>query len=88
MTLKRGTQFARVILKETKSLLSESIPLSGVRLIGVGISNLEPAGKGKQLSLFGIGKSEEKKWQRAERAIDDILNRFGEEALGPGSLLE
>jgi len=88
VTLQRGTQLARVMLKEAKSLLPEPIPLAGVRLIGVGLSNLEPAGHREQISLFETGESKEEKWERAEKAIDDILNRFGEGALGPGSLLE
>jgi DNA polymerase-4 len=88
VTFQKGTQSARVILKEAKKLLSESIPTSGVRLIGVGVSKLERGGYKEQLSLFDTGESEGKKWQRAERAIDDILNRFGEGALGPGSFLE
>jgi DNA polymerase-4 len=88
VTLQRGTQLARVMLKEAKALLPEPIPLAGVRLIGVGLSNLESAGHVEQISLFETGESKEEKWERAEKAIDDILNRFGEGALGPGSLLE
>ena len=54
----------------------------------MGLTNLEPAGHVEQISLFETGESKEEKWERAEKAIDDILNRFGEGALGPGSLLE
>jgi len=88
VTLKRGTQLARVILKEAKALLPESVPRQGVRLIGVGLSNLQQAGRGEQISLFEEGRGKEGKWKRAERAVDEILTRFGEGALGPGSLLE
>lgn len=88
VTLKRGTQLARVILKEAKALLPESVPPAGVRLIGVGLSNLQQAGRGEQISLFEEGRGKEGKWKRAERAVDEILTRFGEGALGPGSLLE
>ncbi|MDZ7859056.1 MAG: hypothetical protein U5O15_00060 [Candidatus Krumholzibacteriota bacterium] len=55
MTLKRGTQLARVILKEAKALLPESVPRQGVRLIGVGLLNLQQAGRGEQISLFEEG---------------------------------
>ena len=60
----------------------------GIRLIGVGVSNLEPAGDGGQLDLFFAREPGEEKWARAEAAIDEITERFGKGIVEPGTAIE
>jgi DNA polymerase-4 len=63
-------------------LLSQVDPAPGVRLLGVSASNLvgTPA---RQLSLEDALQP----WDEATRAVDEVRRRFGDDALGPASLV-
>ena len=63
-------------------LLGQVDPSPGVRLLGVSASNLvsRPA---RQLSFDDATGP----WQDATRAVDEVRRRFGEEALGPASMV-
>jgi DNA polymerase-4 len=90
-TLGEPTQLGETIYHEALRLLAVYNPGSKVRLVGVGVSNLEPldAGEGpSQMSLFGASKGAEEKWEKVERATDEIARRFGRGAVRRGSLLE
>jgi DNA polymerase-4 len=54
-----------------------------VRLIGLGVTNLVPAGAARQLAL-----DEDDRWSRLERAADRARNRFGDAAVTRGALLD
>ena len=54
-----------------------------VRLIGLSVTELGPAGEG-QLPLFGPDASRR---ERLGRALDRLVERFGEDSVGPASLL-
>jgi DNA polymerase-4 len=64
------------------TLLEQVDPSPGVRLLGVSASNLveRPA---RQLSLEEAAPA----WDEATRAVDRIRRRFGEDAVGPASLV-
>jgi len=90
-TLGEPTQLGETIYHEALRLLAVYNPGSKVRLVGVGVSNLEPlnAIEGpSQMSLFGASKGAEEKWEKVERATDEIARRFGRGAVKRGSLLE
>ncbi|HUV36808.1 MAG TPA: DNA polymerase IV [Patescibacteria group bacterium] len=87
-TLDRPTQVGRTIYGEAVRLLEAERLAKKVRLIGVGVSNLEPAGDRGQLDLFFERSPGEEKWERAERAIDEVVRRFGRDAIKPGSALD
>lgn len=60
-----------------------------VRLLGVGVSNLEPAGGARQLDMFGEAEPTESDRDRTlSRLTDEVRSRFGAEALIPGRVLE
>jgi len=88
-TLARPTGSGEVIFKEAYSLLRDFPLKKKVRLIGVGVTSLEPAGDfQRQTGLFESIDPLEEKWEKAERAIDKIIEKFGEDALKRGTLKE
>jgi DNA polymerase-4 len=90
-TLGEPTQLGETIYHEALKLLAVYNPDSKVRLVGVGVSNLEPldAIEGPaQMSLFGASRGAEEKWEKVERATDEIAKRFGRGAVKRGRLLE
>jgi DNA polymerase-4 len=87
-TLDGATHSAKVIYGEAVKLLAAYPLESDVRLVGVGVSGLEPAGRRSQLGLFEETAVADKKWERAEAAMDEIVKRFGHGAVKRGTLLE
>jgi len=87
-TLAVGTDDGLVVARVATELLG-SLPVErGVRLIGVGLSSLGPAGGSSQLelSLSGVGTPAgdlPNGRGAALRAADEVRERFGEEAIAP-----
>jgi DNA polymerase-4 len=69
------------IARTATSLLAGIDPSPGVRLLGVGVSNLSEAAL-RQLTLEETGS-----WSGASAAVDRIRERFGAGAVGPASLV-
>jgi len=59
-----------------------------LRLIGVGISGLEPESGGGQFAMFEGPSPGGEKWDRVERAVDSLIERFGSGAVRKGRQLE
>ena len=72
-----------VIARAAVALLDQVDVTPGVRLLGVGVSNLVEDGA-RQLSLEDVG--DEAAWTDASRAVDAIRSRFGADAVGPAAL--
>jgi DNA polymerase-4 len=90
-TLDEPTQLGETIYHEAVKLLAVYNLRSKVRLVGVGASNLEPLdspGTPAQMTLFRESRKANEKWEKVERAADEIARRFGEGAVKRGSLLE
>jgi DNA polymerase-4 len=88
VTLEKPTCTGKVIYAEAAKLLDAHDLRTEARLIGVGVSNLEAADPGGQLSLFRESDPDEDKWEKAEKAVDEILRRFGDGKVKRGRLLE
>ncbi|MBP7677585.1 MAG: DNA polymerase IV, partial [Thermoanaerobaculia bacterium] len=85
-TLPEPTDLAEVVLEAARELFRDRIALNGrgVRLLGVGVSGLEPPGAG-QPSLFSDERQE--KLRALARTADEIREKFGKAALARARLL-
>ena len=90
-TLPEPVDTGPAVSRTAVSLLEGVDPGPGVRLLGVGVSNLS-AGAARQLSLLAStepdsGGASDADWERATAAIDQIRSRFGDSAVGPAALI-
>ena len=77
------TQDGLTIYREASALLARVAFRQPVRLIGLSVSALDPAGEG-QLPLLG---PDTLRGERLARALDRLVDRFGEGSILPASLL-
>jgi DNA polymerase-4 len=78
------------IIRVAAMLLDGVDVSSGVRLLGVGITNLME-GTEAQLSFddfFPANDARTPQWDEATRAVDEVRRRFGERSLGPAVLAD
>lgn len=80
VTLKKPTQSSDKIYSEAKKLLEKYDLRKKVRLIGVGASGLVGHDIPEQMDLFSE-KKKSKNWERVDRAIDSISDKFGKYAV-------
>jgi DNA polymerase IV len=84
----RGTE----ITERAAVLLDRVGAVPGVRLLGVGVSNLTggPAEHQLQLDLGvsdGAAPDRREEWDRANRAVDEVRSRFGSGSIHPARLV-
>ena len=82
VTLPTAVDTGPGIARAAKDLLDHVDPSSGIRLLGVSVTNLVDDGA-RQLSLDDVAHAG---WDDASRAVDDIRRRFGDDAIVPASL--
>ena len=80
-TLDDPTQLSDVIFRVGRTLLAREADGTSYRLLGIGLSKIEPADRCDQPNLL-----DERASRRAatERAVDMLRAKFGEEALQKG----
>ncbi|MGZ0230058.1 MAG: DinB/UmuC family translesion DNA polymerase, partial [Acidimicrobiales bacterium] len=83
ITIDHSTDSGRSIAREAKQLLAKVEIKPGVRLLGVGVTNL--GGDGSRQLRLG---EEVDLWDEAERTVDEIRDRFGSGSIGPAVLAE
>jgi len=87
MTLKEATDDGKEIFRNCCLLLKKTeAGERAVRLLGVAVSKLEVAEKNRQRCLFAEAGGSQKS-KKVNRALDIIQERFGEDAIVPGTLL-
>ncbi|MGH3650402.1 MAG: DNA polymerase IV [Acidimicrobiia bacterium] len=82
VTVPSAVDGSRQLFKVAGELLAAIDTERPVRLLGLGVSSLEPADLPTQLD---IGSDEG--WERVEDAVAEVRERFGEAAVGPARLL-
>jgi DNA polymerase IV len=82
ITLPAAIDSGPAVARAAKELLDHVDPSTGVRLLGVSVSNLVDEGA-TQLTLDDTLQTG---WGDASRAVDDIRTRFGDEAIVPAAL--
>jgi DNA polymerase-4 len=88
MTLGEPTQSTDVIYRCSVKLLEEVDSHHKFRLVGVSVSGFDRAkGRQAQLGLFTEKDPREKSWEDAEKAMDAIKDKFGQNAIKRGHLL-
>lgn len=87
-TLDAATDRGTELVDEVWRLLSQLPVERGVRLIGVGGSNLTSEEPARQLTLDdgAAGTDRAGEWDAANRAVDDVRSRFGGGVIGPARL--
>jgi DNA polymerase-4 len=81
-TLPEAIDTGTAVAGVARELLDHVDPSPGVRLLGVSASNLG-AKQAQQLSLDDATPQ----WDEATRAVDEVRERFGADAVGPASLV-
>lgn len=86
-TLDRPTQSGMTIYKAAAALFRDYLLTDDLRLIGVGASGLLPADTPVQQDLFSAAAGSREKWDKADRALDDITLKFGRDTIKRGTLV-
>lgn len=81
LTLPEPTQSSETIYQSAIQLLSSYPILKPIRLIGLGAENLVPSEMPMQLNLFNGPPQRNSNWERVDRAVDLITQKYG-----PGSV--
>jgi DNA polymerase-4 len=86
-TLGEPTDDSRKIFQTCCDLLGKTeVGRRPVRLFGISLSQLSDADETKQLALFAAAEPDKRR--RLNKALDTISEKFGDEAIVPGTLLE
>ncbi len=81
-----ATWSSRAIYTTACELLSQYRLTQPVRLVGVGTSGLQPAGKPMQADLFESSGQDSRDWEQVDRTVDAIAAKFGRQFIGRASL--
>lgn len=85
-TLTSATQSSEIIYHEACCLLQKQQLTRKVRLIGLGAAGLLPADTPEQIDLFDEPQAKQGKWQKIEKTVDSICDKFGKGTVKPGTL--
>ncbi len=84
-SLRDPTQISEVIYRRARELLEREADGTKYRLLGVGLSNIQPA---EFADPFDLADPDAGKRAQAERALDRVRARYGDDAIGKGRALK
>jgi len=87
-TIDNPTQSSETIYSTACRLLLKYRLKTKIRLIGVGASNFVPSAMPFQMELFERKEKKCNNWEKVERAIDTIIEKFGKDAVRRATLAE
>ena len=87
-TISTPTRSSETIYQHAASLLDNYELTQKIRLIGVGTSGFKSAGQPVQLDLFDRVKKSDQTWEKVDRTLESITNKFGRDAIKRGTLNE
>jgi DNA polymerase-4 len=88
LTLPKTTDDEREIFRSCCQLLEKTeAGKRPIRLLGIALSQLGPQGEKRQLDLFPSEQAAQED-KRLNQALDKIRDKFGEDAIVPGTLLD
>jgi len=76
----------RAIVDGAREVVAGIDPSPGIRLLGVSVSGLTPAGASRQLSFEDLSGADPE-GRGVQTAVDAIRRRWGSDAIGPAALL-
>jgi len=86
ITLTEPIESSETIYREAVKLLAQYRLNKKVRLIGVGVSGFLPASRPIQMDIFSSTGKRNRKWEKVDRTVDSILERYGKDAVKRASL--
>jgi DNA polymerase-4 len=87
-TLSKPTDDGLEIYSTGCGLLEKTrVMIKPIRLLGISLSHLKFLGMGTQLSLFNQDRSSQKR-QRLNTTLDSLYEKFGDQSVLPGTLLD
>ncbi len=86
VTLPVPTQASETVFSAAANLLNAYEIKTKIRLIGVGASGLVPASVPVQMNMFERPKKKTNNWEKVDKAVDTITQKFGKNAIKRGTL--
>ena len=83
-TLPRATRASQTIFETAAQLLEEADPKTGIRLVGVGVSQFT---KGDEQPVLFRDEEAERR-DNLDRAMDEVRERFGNKAIFRGRVFD
>ena len=87
-TLDPPVQSSDAVFRHAAGLLEKRGLAQKVRLIGVGAAGLVFNDTGLQMELFDMEKQRDTRWEKVDRSISAISEKFGKNAIKRGSLTD
>jgi len=81
ITVKTPVQSSQAIFEEVITLLDAYDIKEKIRLIGIGVTSLISGSDPVQMSIFDADRKKAGKWEKVDRAVDDIKKKFGKDIL-------
>lgn len=84
--LPQYTCASEAIYRSARQLMDAYILTKPIRLIGLGVTDLEDRAIPRQMELFSEMKTDDRKWERIDGAVDAIVDKFGRDAIKKAGL--